>query len=191
MTSNFFETNNYFVDKISSFNNHYNIYNDKYECIGMIRQKFTAQQKMLRLIFGKTMLPFSIEIRSTNGKLESSISREGISLLSEIIVKNAQGVKVGVISKPFKFSKPEFKILNTSHKVIAAIGNAWHGPNFIVTDSAENQIGSIDEKKRRSMKNIISSAQSYNVSMMANYSCNEDKIAILSGAIIVNMFFFN
>lgn len=190
MKSDFFEKRSYFVDKKNSLQNYCDIYNDKNEYIGVIKESLNAQQKLLRMVFGKSFLPFSIEIRNSDGSLESSISRQGIFFLSDIIVRNAQGEKVGVLSKGLNFSKPEFKILNASHKVIAGIGNAWKGTNFMVTDPAENQIGSID-KKRRFIKSILASPKSYNVSMMSSYSNNEEKVAILSSAIVVNMFFFN
>lgn len=190
MNSDFFEKTNYFVNNSNSLHNYCDIYNDKNECIGVIKECLNSQQKLLRMFFGKTLLPFSLEIRNSDGIVESTISRRGIYLLSDIIVKNANGEKVGVISKGLSFSKPEFKILNASHKVIAGIGNAWRGSNFMVTDPAENQIGSIDHK-RKLIKSILASPKSYNVSMMPSYSNKEEKIAILSSAIVVNMFFFN
>lgn len=186
MISDFFETNNYYVDKKNNFQEHYNVYNDKRERIGRIKQKLTTIQKVLRLTVSKKLLPLSIEIRSANGALEASM-RKGV-FSSEIVVQNASGKKVGVINQKNKFFKPEFKILNASNELIAEIGDVWKKSNFIINDSLENQIGTIDKKWGGAMKNAARSADSYNVSIMPNYSNNEDKIAILSSAIIINMF---
>ena len=67
MKSTFFESNSYFIDeKVNLFNfeNCYQIYNDKGENIGIIKQKLSAGQKLLRLLISKAMLPFLLEISS-------------------------------------------------------------------------------------------------------------------------------
>ncbi|QOG04316.1 phospholipid scramblase-related protein [Flavobacterium sp. MDT1-60] len=189
MISDFFETNNYFVDKKNSFQEHYNVYNDKRERIGRIKQKLTVLQKVLRLTVSKTLLPFSLEIRSANGGLEASILKKGLFSKSEIIVQDASGKKVGIINKKSKHFKPEFKILNSANEVIAEIGDVWKKSNFIINDSLENQIGTIDHQWKGSMKNVARADNSYNVNIATNYSNNEEKVAILSTAIVINMFF--
>jgi uncharacterized protein YxjI len=189
MISDFFETNNYFVDKKNSFQEHYNVYNDKRERIGRIKQKLTVVQKVLRFTITKTLLPFSVEIRSANGGLEASILKKGLFSKSEIIVQDASGKKVGVINRNSKLFKPEFKILNSTNEVIAKIGDVWKKYNFIINDPLENQIGTIDHQWKGSMKNVARADNSYNVSIATNYSNNEEKVAILSTAIVINMFF--
>lgn len=191
MTSDFFETNNYFVDKKNSFQEHYNVYNDKRERIGRIKQKLTSLQKILPLAVSKILFPFSVEIRSANGRLEASVLKKGIFSKAEIIVQDASGKKVGVINQKSKLFKPEFKILNTSNEVIAEIGDVWKKSNFIINDALQNQIGSIDKKLRKSMKKVVRSDNSYKVSISTTYSNTEEKVAILSSAIVINMFFLN
>jgi uncharacterized protein YxjI len=191
MISDFFETNNYFVDKKNSFQEHYNVYNEKRERIGRIKQKLTVLQKLLPVTLSKRLLPFSVEIRSANGGLEASILKKGLFSKTEIIVQDASGKKVGVINQKSKLFKPEFKILNTSNEVIAEICDVWKKSNFIINDALANQIGSIDQKWSRSMNNFVRSDNSYNVNVVADYTNNEEKIAILSSAIVINMFFLN
>lgn len=191
MISDFFETSNYFVDKKDGFQTYYHIYNDKREKIGRIKQDVSLVQKILRMAVSKTLLPFLVEIRSANGGLEASIFKKGSFLNSEIIIQDAYGKKVGTIDQKFSFFKPEFKILNSSNDVIAEICDVWKKANFIINDSAEKQIGSIDQKWTGTMKDVVRSPSSYNVNVTTNYSNNEEKIAILSSAIIINMFFLN
>lgn len=191
MNSDFFEINNYFVDKRSSFRKNYHIYNEKRERIGTIKQKLTIKQKILKLVPCKTLFPFSIEIRNANGGLESTISQNSLSFLSDIVVCDASGKKIGLINKSKSFFKPEFKVLNTSNEIIAEIRDAWRGPNFVVYDPSENQIGSIDKKWHGRMRNFVKSNRSYYVNMTPNYSKDENRIAILSSAIAINMLFFN
>ncbi|SHM13153.1 phospholipid scramblase-related protein [Flavobacterium saccharophilum] len=189
MISDFFDTNNYFVDKKNSFQEHYNVYNDKRERIGRIKQKLTVIQKVLRLTVSKTLFPFSIEIRSANGGLVASILKKGIFSKSQIIVQDASGKKVGVIAKKLNRFKPEFKILNNANEVIAEIGDVWKKSNFIINGPSENQIGTINNDWKGSMKNVLRSDNSYNVNIATNYTNKEEKVAILSTAIAINMFF--
>jgi uncharacterized protein YxjI len=190
MISDFFEINNYFVDKKNNFQEHYNVYNDKRERIGRIKQKLTVLQKVLRLTISKTLFPFSIEIRSANGGLEASILKKGLFSKSQIIVQDASGKKVGVINKKSNRSRPEFKILNNANEVIAEIGDVWKKTNFIINDPSDKQIGTIDNDWKGSMKNAARSDNSYNVNIATNYNSNsEEKVAILSTAIALNMFF--
>lgn len=188
MTSDFFETNSYFVDKKNSFQEHYNVYNNKRERIGRIKQKITILQKVLRFTISKTLLPFAVEIRSANGGLEASVTKKGLFSKSEIIVQDASGKKVGFINLKSLFSKPEFKILNSANEVIAEIGDVWKKSNFIINDSLENQIGTIDHQWKGSMKNVARAENSYNANIATHYSNNEEKVAILSTAIVINMF---
>lgn len=191
MISDFFETNNYFVDKKNGFQESCHIYNEKRERIGRIKQKFSFIQKILPATIGKSLLPFNIEIRSANGGLEATISKRGNFLKSEIVIQDATGKKIGAINPKFSFSKPEFKILNTSNHVIAEICDVWKKSNFIINDSSENQIGSIHNNWTGTLKNKPTSTDSYKISVMPNYSKYEEKIAVLSSAIVLNMCFLS
>jgi uncharacterized protein YxjI len=190
MNSNFFDSNSYFVDEkvnFFKFENCYQIYNDKGENIGAIKQKLTSGQKMLRLLLNKSMLPFLLEIRNTNDQLEASISRGWTFFMSKIIIKDAFGNCIGTIQQKFKLIKPSFKIFNNSGMILAEISGDWKAWNFVIKDSSNVQIGSISKKWAGAMKELFTSADKYNVSIDPNYSNKENKIAILSGAITIDM----
>jgi hypothetical protein len=92
MKTIFFESNNYFIDEkvnFFKFENCYQIYNEKGENIGAIKQKLSAGQKILRLLLKKAMLPFLLEIKNSDDQLEASISRGWTFFMSKITVKNA------------------------------------------------------------------------------------------------------
>ena len=107
--------------------------------------------------------------------------------LSKIIIKNAQGDIIGTIKQKFKLFKPTFKIFNSSEELIAEINGDWKAWNFSITDASNNQIGSISKKWAGALKEIFTSADKYNVNIDNNYSNVENKIAILSGAITIDM----
>jgi len=190
MKSNFFESNTYFIDEkvnFFKFENCYQIYNDKGENIGAIKQKLNIGQKLLSLLISKTMLPFFLEIRDLNDNLEVTISRGWTFLLSKITIKNAQGEAIGYIKQKFKLFSPTFNIFNTSEELIAEISGDWKAWNFKINDAANNQIGSISKKWAGAMKELFTSADKYNVQIEENYANLENKIAILAGAITIDM----
>lgn len=190
MKSTFFESNAYFIDEkvnFLKFENCYQIYNDKGENIGSIKQKLSVGQKLLRLLINKAMLPFLLEIKNSDDQLEASISRGWTFFMSKIIIKNPQGDIIGSIKQKFKLFKPTFKIFNSSDVLIAEITGDWKAWNFTITDASTNQIGNISKKWAGAMKEIFTSADKYNVNIEDNFSNMENKIAILSGAITIDM----
>jgi len=190
MKSNFFESNTYFIDEkvnFFKFENCYQIYNDKGENIGAIKQKLNIGQKLLSLLISKTMLPFLLEIRDSNDNLEVTISRGWTFILSKITIKNAQGEAIGYIKQKFKLFSPTFNIFNTSEELIAEISGDWKAWNFTINNAANNQIGSISKKWAGAMKELFTTADKYNVQIEENYANLENKIAILAGAITIDM----
>ncbi len=190
MKSNFFESNTYFIDEkvnFFKFENCYQIYNDKGENIGAIKQKLNIGQKLLSLLISKTMLPFLLEIKDSNDNLEVTISRGWTFFLSKITIKNAQGEAIGYIKQKFKLFSPTFNIFNTSEELIAEISGDWKAWNFTINDAANNQIGSISKKWAGAMKELFTTADKYNVQIEENYANLENKIAILAGAITIDM----
>jgi hypothetical protein len=98
MKSKFFDANSFFIDEkvnFLKFENSYKIYNEKAEQIGMIRQKLTFGQKMLRLIISKAILPFTFEIRNNDEQLEATISRGWTILMSKIVIHDASDKHIG------------------------------------------------------------------------------------------------
>ncbi len=190
MSSNFFDSNSFFVDEkvnFFKFENCYQIYNEHGVNIGAIKQKLTAGDKILRLLLKKAMLPFLLEVKNSNDQVEASISRGWTFFLSKITIKDAQGFQIGTIEQKFKLFKPTFKILDNSRKQIAVISGDWKAWNFIIKDSSNAQIGAITKKWAGAMKELFTSADKYNVTIDPNYTNRNNKIAILSSAITIDM----
>lgn len=190
MKSNFFDSNSYFIDEkvnFLKFENSYQIFNDKGENIGAVKQRLTTGQKILRLLLSKKMLPFLLEIKNADDMLEASILRSWTIFMSKITIKDPEGNKIGTIKQKFSFLKPKFKIFNAAEEQIAEIKGDWKAWNFVINDASENNIGSISKKWAGAMKEIFTSADKYNVTINPNYSNLENKIIILSGAITIDM----
>ena len=190
MSTNFFETNSYFIDEkvnLFKFENCYQIYDDNGRNIGSIRQKLSTGQKMLRLLLNKAMLPFLLEIKDSDEILQASISRGWTFFMSKIMIHDAQGREIGTVQQKFKFFKPTFKIFNNFNVQISEITGDWKAWNFVIKDNSGLQIGVITKKWAGAMKEIFTTADKYNVSIDPKYSNNENKIAILSSAITIDM----
>jgi uncharacterized protein YxjI len=190
MSSNFFDSNSYFIDEkvhLFKFENIYQIYNDKGENIGAIMQKLSLGNKILRMFVNKAMLPFLLEIKNSNGELEASISRGWTFFMSKISIMDPMGNKIGTINQKFKLFKPTFKIFDKSDMLIAEITGDWKAWNFEIKDSNNIQIGTISKKWAGVMKEVFTTADKYNVNINPNYSNKANKIAILSSAITIDM----
>lgn len=190
MKPHFFESNSYFIDEkvnFFKFENSYQIYNEKGERIGAVIQRLSVGQKLLRLLLNKAMLPFLLEIKNTDEKVEATIARGWTFFMSKITIKDAKGTVIGTIKQQFKLFKPTFKIVNSSNVLIAEINGDWKAWNFKITDTSNHEIGSISKKWAGAMQEIFTSADKYNVTIAPDYSNMENKIAILSGAITIDM----
>ena len=190
MSSNFFNSNSYFIDEkvnFFKFANAYRIYNDQGIEIGAVKQRLTTGQKLLRLVLNKAMLPFQLEIINGNDEVEAVISRGWTFFMSKISIKDALGNKIGSIQQKFKFFKPTFRIFNNNDEQVAVITGDWKAWNFVIKDSGDAEIGTITKKWSGVMKEFFTTADKYNVSIDPSYSNIENKIAILSGAITIDM----
>lgn len=190
MSSKFFDSNSYFIDEkvnFFKFENRYQVYDINGVNVGAVKQKLTTGQKLLRILLNKQMLPFLLEIVDRNSQVQASISRGWTFFMSKISIKDGQGKIIGTIQQKFKLFKPTFKIFNASDTLIAEISGDWKAWNFVIRDASQVQIGTISKKWAGAMQEIFTSADKYNVSIDSKYSNIENKMAILAGAITIDM----
>lgn len=188
--SSFFDYNSYFIDEkvnFFKFENAYRVYNDQGQEIGAIKQKLSAGQKLLRVLLNKAMLPFMLEIQDMDGRVQASVSRGWTFWMSKITISDAQGMPVGSIKQKFKFFKPTFTILNNSGQQIGKISGDWRAWNFDIQDANERGIGTINKKWGGLAKEFFTSADKYNVTINPDYNDPKSKMAILAGAITIDM----
>ena len=186
----FFLGDEYFIDeKVSflKFTNEYKVFNEQGAQIGVIKQHMSGWHKALTLLINKAMMPFQLEITDVNDQLQATISRGWTFWMSKIVVTDPNGAEIGHIKQKFKFFKPTFLIYNPSGVLIAEIDGDWKAWNFTIKDAKGTQIGVISKKWAGALQEIFTSADKYNVMISPDYLDRESKIAILAGAITIDM----
>jgi uncharacterized protein YxjI len=186
----FFDANNFFIDEkvnFFQFENSYKIFNEQGVQIGNVKQKLTAGQKFLRLLLNKAMLPFKLEIKDNSDKVLATVSRGWTFFMSKISITDSYGNNIGSIQQKFKFFKPKFTILNELNVPIAEINGDWKAWDFKITDANQSEIGTISKKWAGAVQEIFTSADKYNVSINGSFKDEKTRIAIISGAITIDM----
>ncbi len=184
----FFEKNTFFIDEkigFFKFTNAYKVYDEVGE-IGLIKQRLTTGQKMLRLLLKKAMLPFHLEITDLNGDTLVSIKRGWTFWMSKITLFDNTGNLLGTIRQKFAILKPTFKIADETGLEIASITGDWKGWNFKIIDN-NNQIGTISKKWNGILKEAFTTADKYVVDIVPEYAEDKKKMAIVSCAITIDM----
>jgi uncharacterized protein YxjI len=187
---NFFETNNYFIDEkigFFKFTNAYRVYDELGMEIGLIKQRLSGGQKMLRLLLNKAMLPFMLEVCDMEGNVLVTIRRGWTFWMSKITLTDGQGNSIGSIRQKFKFLKPTFKIFDANEVEIADITGDWKGWNFAIKDESQRNIGTISKKWNGILKEAFTTADKYIVSILPEYAEDIRKMAIVSTAITIDM----
>ncbi len=188
--SSFFNTNSYFIDEkvnMFEFANAYNIYNDKGGKTGTVKQKLSTGDKLLRLVLNKKMLPFCLEIRNAGDELEATINRGWTFWLSKISITNAGGKVVGIVKQEFTLLSPSFRILKDNNETLAEISGDWKAWNFKIKDASKKEIATVTKKWAGVMKELFTTADKYNLTFDPSYTDQDNKIAILSAAVTIDM----
>ncbi|MGL4632049.1 MAG: LURP-one-related/scramblase family protein [Leadbetterella sp.] len=186
----FFEGNEFFIDEkvnMFKFENEYKVFDEFGLQKGSIKQKITAGQKFLRLIISKAVQPFKLEITDADSIPLATITRGWTFWMSKIAVTDESGNQIGSIQQKFQFLKPKFIIQDGNGNQIAEIKGDWKAWNFTITDPSGGQIGVISKKWAGAMKEIFTSADKYNVSILPAVLEDQNKIVIVSAAITIDM----
>lgn len=186
----FFNHNDYFIDEkigLFKFSNAYKVYDDKGVQIGNIQQNVPGWHKLLRLFLSKAMFPFTLDIKEMDNTVVATIHRGWTFWLSKITIFDGNGTPIGGIKHKIKFFKTLFQVTDTNGQVIADIKGDWKAWNFTIVDTSGNELGQITKKWAGILKEAFTTADKYRV--IINEKCPEDlkKIAIVAGAITIDM----
>jgi uncharacterized protein YxjI len=186
----FFQCDDYFIDEkigLLKFSNNYKVFNEVGVQIGNVRQDVPFAHKLLRMFLNKSMMPFMLNIVDANEQTVASIHRGWTFWMSKIEIKDANGVVVGGIKQKFKFLKPLFFILDAHGNTLAEIKGDWKAWNFTIVDAAGRELGIITKKWAGAFKEIFTTADKYRVNIAKECPEDVNKIAIVAGAITIDM----
>lgn len=169
------------------FANEYRVYNPGGEQIGAVTQRVSGWHKFLRLLINKKMLPFTLGITAPTGETILEIQRGWTFWLSKIAITDPTGAPIGSIRQKFAFLKPSFHILDGEEQLVAHISGDWKAWNFAITDAEGAQLGTITKKWNGIVKEALTSADKYIVSVDPALRENTRKVAILAAAITIDM----
>lgn len=186
----FFNYSDYFIDEkigLFKFSNAYKVYDDQGQQIGNIQQTVPVWHKLLRLFISKAILPFTLDIKEMDDTVVATIHRKSTFWMSKITILDGSGTPIGGIKHKFKLFKPLFHITDANGNVIAEIKGDWKAWNFTVFDTNGNELGQITKKWAGVLKEVFTTADKYRVTI--GKECPEDirKIAIVAGAITIDM----
>ena len=186
----FFESNDYFIDEkvgYFKFSNEYKVYDGTATPVGRIIQRVPTWHKILRLFINKAMFPFTLEIIDNNEAVLVTIKRGWTFWMSKITILDAEGNISGTIKQKFKLLKPRFQIMNAAGEQIAEINGDWKAWNFGITDTTGRAIGFINKKWAGVAKELFTSADKYQVSIVPEYAEDQNKVNIVATAITIDM----
>ncbi|SFD45397.1 Scramblase [Chitinophaga sp. CF118] len=186
----FFKCDDYFIDEkvgLLKFSNAYKVYNEQGQQIGNVQQTVPLWHKFLRLFLSKAIFPFTLDITDMNNVVVASIQRGWTFWTSKILILDGNGTQIGGIKQKFAFMKPLYHITNQYGETIAQIKGDWKAWNFSIVDSNEKALGTISKKWAGILKEAFTTADKYRVTIEKDCPEDVNKIAIVAGAITIDM----
>ncbi len=190
MSTDFFSTNNYFIDEkvnFLKFENEYKIFNEEGIQMGAVLQRLTAGQKAMRLFFNKSMLPFRLDIVNAQGGVEATVKRGFTWFVSKVQILDSNGTPIAQIKQKFRLLKPKFIIADMETRPIGEVKGDWKAWNFEITDAEGKKIGQISKQWAGAARELFTTADKYVVSIDPGYANPGSKKALIACAITVDM----
>jgi len=185
----FFLNNTYVIDeKVQVFTlaNGYKVYDGSNNEIGYIKENMPGSRVLLSLFVDKKNLPMTLEVHNMEGKIIASLTRGFTLFMSNMKVLDENGTQVATLKQKFGL-KPKFELLDLNNTKIATIQGNWTAWDFNITDTNDQQIGSVSKKFNGLAKELFTSADKYVVSIEPSVTSEAQRIAIASTAAAIDM----
>lgn len=186
----FFHRDDYFIDEkvgLLKFANAYKVFDHDGQQIGRIQQEVPLMHKFLRVILDKKIFPFTLSIIDANEQVVASIHRGWTFWMSKIEIRDMNNVVVGGIRQKFKLLKPLFRIVDANDQPLAEIKGDWKAWNFTIIDNNGGELGTITKKWAGAFREVFTTADKYRVSIAKECPEDVNKMAIVAGAITIDM----
>ena len=192
MTS-IFKENEIFVKekvRILKYGNVFGFFNLTNHKLGEAREEeITLVKKIFKLTKLKTMLPFTISLYDSNNQKLVTLKRPFTWFLSEIVISDPQGNKIGKYKQKFKLLKPTFTLFDKDDNEFAKIQGNFIAWKFTITSTDGKNLGTINKKFAGLGKELFTTADNYLVKLHATSITPEQRKILTSVACIIDMVF--
>jgi len=185
----FFSNNTFVINEkvqVFKFRNGYQVLDTEGNSIGYIQENMPTSRVWLSLVISKKNLPMAFEVRNSEGKVVSSLTRGWTLFMSKMKVLGEDGQVVASINQKFGL-KPKFEIYDTNNSLLAHIQGNWTAWNFNITDASGAVIGTISKKFNGLAKEIFTDADKYVVNIEPSVTNEAQRIAIATVAAAIDM----
>ena len=131
--------------------------------------------------------PFRLDILNVGEQTLATIKRGWTLFMSEVKIFDSDGNTIAYINQKFKIMKPTFTIYNSDERFLYSITGDWKAWNFTITNDYDDQIGTITKKWTGILREILTTADKYIVSINPGEDVNENKIALVATAVAIDM----
>lgn len=186
----FFSNNTFVIDEeIEAFklSNAYKVYNDQGAEIGAIQEHKSFFHILLGIFLPDSMMPFELNILNEDGKCIAQLKRGITFFTSTIRVLDGNSSFLCAFKQRFTLLKTKFTLFDYKGKAIATIQGDWKAWKFIITDQANQQIGTVNKQWNGIAKEFFTSADKYIVKIDPQVTEENKRMAIASVAAAIDM----
>jgi len=139
--------------------------------------------KMLRFTDYKRMTPFSVEIKTADGKKVITVKR-GISIfLSTVEVLDENDKVIGYFKQKFFSIGGKFDVLDTTNQVLCTLKGKWTSWDFRFMQG-ETELAHVNKKWAGIGKELFTSADNYMLEIKPNVAPNSSIRQMIMAAVL-------
>lgn len=144
--------------------------------------------KFFRFTDLKRSMPFSIEVRTTDGKTLMTISRKFTWFLSTVEVTDARGTVLGKFKQKFFSIGGKFELLDASERKLCTLKGNWTSWEFTFVSSENREFARISKKWSGFAKEMFTTADNYVLSIQPEVPADHPlRMLILAAVLCIDL----
>jgi|688.fasta_scaffold258471_3 uncharacterized protein YxjI len=166
------------------------IFDQKGNCVVSAKRKELNSRQKFISFFLPSVFSYSVELKNSEGKTESTIIQEKV-LNSTLTIKNNEGATLGKLISRLKFLKLHYEAVNDAEEIIFEIHGDRNSLEFKIIDNSQKQIGLIKKDWKGTAKEILNASKTFKIQINSHFCKPEYKMLILSSAVAINIALIN
>ncbi len=149
--------------KLLELTTEFGIYDQEGNQIGAVRQVGqSAMKKVARALTNlDSMMTHTLDIVDMSGNLQLRITKPRAMMKPKVIVQDAQGNELGVLSIKLRIGKAQIKMMVGDNQIGMIYAENFRAWNFSVQDNSANRIASITKTWEGFAKAMFTTADNY------------------------------